>query len=94
MEDDFEKCKQLFIESIEGLVKLWEPYVKLAHSSEILGLIAPVEDKGGIDYDLFKLEMNALLSGLREADTPEAVKEVLRQYREYLEMFFPNSMWA
>ena len=93
MEDDFEKCKQLFIESIEGLVKLWEPYVKLAHSSEMLGLIEPIDDHQ-MDYDLFKLEMNTLLSDLRETDTPEAIKEVLRQYREYLGMFFPNSMWG
>jgi hypothetical protein len=75
---DFEKGKQLVIEGVEEITKLYFPYLKVIEGLRLLGLSVIVKGKRDEDK-LIKIGLDSLVGGLKRATSKEEVSEVIQQ---------------
>lgn len=93
MGDDFELGKALVIEGVDGLIKLYEPFLKLMHGMNILGLGRLLEGDETIlgnkqEYDAMRLVLDTWMSDFKNAKTKEEVQQTIDNAREFIKRLF------
>ena len=94
MKDNFERGKQLLIEGFEDFLKLYQPYIKVFQGLKMVGLTRLLDSKGELastDFGLLlKLGLDTFITGLRDADSAEAIEEVIKDNVRFFQLIAPR----
>lgn len=93
MADDFELGKALVIEGVDGLIRLYEPFLKLIQGLNILGISQIMEGDKTLfgdkqEYDALRLVIDTWMSDFRNAKTKEEVQQTIDNAREFIRRLF------
>jgi hypothetical protein len=93
MGDDFELGKELVIEGVDGVIKLYEPFLKLIHGLNILGIGAVLQREETLlgdkqEYDALRLVLDTWMQEFKNAKTKEEVQQTIDNAREFIKRLF------
>lgn len=93
MDTEFEKGKSLIIEGIEGLMRTYDPAIKLFRGLQLLGITEPlgefVKVSGDIEvWESLMLALDTFLGDFKKARNMEEVRETIDSAREFIKRLF------